>query len=108
MKKQQRPRRSARQWQAVISKHEVSGESVAMYCRKQDLCEKTFYSWRKRLRKKESISKNKFIELKAPQTTAITQSIIRVISPQGYAIEIPEGINALSIKNVLTAVGCEC
>ncbi|MCK5213879.1 MAG: hypothetical protein KAR05_00815 [Candidatus Omnitrophica bacterium] len=38
----QRPRRNADQWQKIIAQQKASGESVSSYCRKQNLCDKSF------------------------------------------------------------------
>ena len=96
----QRPRRSMSQWQKVISNQETTGESVSVYCRKKDLCQKSFYTWRRRLRKE-----NKFIEVIPPKISPIIQYQIRITSPQGYLIEVPAGIDISSIKNVMKTIG---
>ena len=40
-------------WRGLIDEQSSSGESIAAFCRRRDLSQASFYSWRKRLRESE-------------------------------------------------------
>ena len=43
-------------WQAVITEHEASGNSVREFCGERELTEHAFYRWRRRLGEEKPVS----------------------------------------------------
>ena len=99
MNKQQRPRRNTEQWQEIIAQQKASGESVSSYCRKQNLCDKSFYFWRRRLGKRMPPKLKDFIEMTVPAKS--NKESIRIKTPGGYCLEVPEGTNSGFVKNII-------
>jgi len=102
MNKNQYPRRTASQWQEIISKQEASGESVSVYCRQQNLCDKSFYTWRRKLGKRTGPKLKDFIEMGVP--AKINKESLRIKTPEGYCLEVPEGTDRDFVKNMITAL----
>jgi transposase-like protein len=102
MNKHQYRRRNADQWQEIIAHQEASGESVSAYCRQQNLCEKSLYIWRKRLRKKSIPQVKNFIEVSVPPKS--TRESLRIKTPGGYCLEVPEGTDSTFVKSIIAAL----
>ena len=49
MKRSTRMHRSESDWQKIIQQHTTSGLSVRTFCKQQQVGDKSFYLWRKRL-----------------------------------------------------------
>lgn len=82
MKSTRRPRRSAAQWQRLVSQQAASGLPVSAFCDRHDLSYASFIQWRCRLRQCDSpvstgsavvsdpplpVESTPFIELTAPK-----------------------------------------
>ena len=102
MNKQQRPRRNAEQWQEIITRQKASGETVCAYCRKQNLCEKSFYFWRRRLGKRTGPKLKDFIRMPVPVKS--NKESLRIKTPGGYCLEVPEGMGVTFVKNMIAAL----
>ena len=50
MKSTRRPRRSATQWQRLVSQQATSGLTALAFCERHDLSYASFIQWRRRLR----------------------------------------------------------
>lgn len=103
MNKQQYPRRNASQWQEIISTQEASGESVSAYCRHQNLCDKSFYSWRRRLRKRTGPRLKDFVKITVPAKS--NRESLQITTPEGYSLKVPEGMDGAFVKNIIAALG---
>jgi len=103
MNKQQYPRRNASQWQEIISNQEASGESVSAYCRQQNLCDKSFYTWRRRFRKRTGPKLKNFIEMTVPAKS--NKESLQITTPGGYCLKVPEGMDGAFVKNIIAALG---
>jgi len=81
MKSTRRPRRSATQWQRLVSQQATSGLTALAFCERHDLSYASFIQWRRRLRQSElsaeaeptaavqeplAVQSMPFIELTAP------------------------------------------
>ena len=53
MKSTRRPRRSATQWQRLVSQQATSGLTAPAFCDRHDLSYASFIQWRRRLRRGE-------------------------------------------------------
>jgi transposase-like protein len=102
MRKHKRPRRNSNQWQEIIAQQKSSGESVAVYCREQDLCEKSFYAWRRRLGKRTGAKLKDFIKVTIPAKT--DKESIHIKTPGGYCLEVPEGTDSSFVKNIIAVL----
>ena len=70
--RQQRQRRGASQWAALIQQQHRSGLSVRVFCQQHDLSEPSFYAWRRRLGSTgTAMSESKFVRI---DPTAATSS----------------------------------
>lgn len=49
MSKEYAPRRTEKQWQALVEAWQQSGQSATRFCREQDIGYASFCQWRKRL-----------------------------------------------------------
>ena len=47
-------KRTPEEWNQVIEKAENSTLSIAGFCRQENICEQTFYSWKSRLRTRDA------------------------------------------------------
>lgn len=60
-------RRSAREWRAIVSRYERSGQTREQFCAAEDLAPSTFSLWRSKLRQSASDSAangaSRFVEL---------------------------------------------
>ena len=44
-----RKKRSSAEWREIIERQPLSGLSIAAFCKRESVCEPSFYSWRSRL-----------------------------------------------------------
>lgn len=102
MSKQEHPRRNSGQWQEIIARQKAGGESVSAYCRKENLSEKSFYAWRRRLGKRSSGKLKDFIEL-SPVAPSRKESL-RIRTPGGYCLEVAEGTDITFVNNIIAAL----
>jgi len=102
MRKTENIRRNANQWQKIINEQELSGQSVASYCREKNLNEKSFYAWRRRLIQDAPSSLKNFIEV-----SSCAKGIgepVRIKTPGGYWIEVSPGTESSFVKDVISAL----
>src|SRR5271169_5919931 len=67
---------AAEKWRQRIAEHLSSGQSVAAFCRGQDISENSFYVWKRRLRRGDvegfASTPTPFVELK-PSPAAVAE-----------------------------------
>lgn len=85
--------RSAEEWQAIIERQKVSGQSGAVYCRENNISPGCFYKWRRQLsgrdRSDSSAAGGKFIRLNTAPVSLAGRLVIE--TPAGYRIDARDG-----------------
>ncbi|MCK5581946.1 MAG: transposase [Candidatus Omnitrophica bacterium] len=94
---------SASQRAMIVGGHSKSGMSVAEYCQEHGVHKSTFYTWLKKLPKPEKAPKKGFIKIKS-LIASRSADLIRIETPQGYRIEVPQGSAADFIRRVIHSV----
>ncbi len=103
MGKQITKRRSRDEWRDIIVRQEGTGKAVPEYCRQKNLNEKSFYAWRKRLRLNAPANPQEFIPVKL--TRSHPEKSLRIHTPDGYRVDVPEGIDGLYVQSILKTLG---
>jgi len=99
MEQSKRGRLSQEQWQEHIEQQQKSALSIGAYCQEHKLTPSNFYAWRKRLSVCDLPKSGKFIQLKPKDIAA---QAIRIITPEGYRLEIDSGTELAYIRSILT------
>ena len=93
-------------WQPHIMAWEQSGINQVEYCRRHGLNIKVFGYWKRKLvRKSEGVS---FVpvSIKTTHTTsARSGASLKLVTGNGYGIEIGEGFNPATLRMLLDAIG---
>ena len=55
-----RSQKAWKKWRKLVSEHERSGQTSAVFCRERGLCRPYFFAWKKRLREDPAM---KFLEV---------------------------------------------
>jgi hypothetical protein len=98
------PQHKRRIWQEHIERWQHSGLSQVAYCREYELKLHQFTYWKNRFAQTEAdIS---FVPLRFSQNlpVAIAASSLNLFTPNGYRIEVGAGFDALTLKQLITAV----
>lgn len=103
MKKKKMDRRSAGQWREIIEGHAGSGLGIKDYCDRCGVSDKSFYAWRNRLSKRTAPRLKNFIEVSVP-AKRIPKEPLRIQTPGGYGLEVPEGIDGNYVKTILSVL----
>ncbi len=90
-------------WRALIGEQGQSGLPVARFCKERGISEQSFYVWRKRLRKEDSV-RFALVETGLRQQQADATPILEVIFPEGEQLRIGAGVNADVLRAVLEAL----
>lgn len=89
-------------WSRLIAEQEAGGQKVRPFCRKRGIGEASFYYWRKRLRKSDTV---RFALLKTtPADTGITASALELVLSNGERLRIGNAVDAATLRMVLEAV----
>ena len=89
-------------WSKLIAEQQASGKAVRPFCRERGIGEPSFYYWRKRLRKSDTV---RFALLEtAPADTGSTASALELVLRNGERLRIGNGVDAATIRLVLDAV----
>ena len=88
-------------WSKLISEQEASGKAVGLFCRERGLGEATFYQWRKRLRKSETV---RFAVLGAKGGSADPISALELVLSGGERLRIGKGVDAATLRMVLDVI----
>ena len=91
------------QWRQRIAEQERSGLSVKQFCKERGFTEYSFYSWRKRLRKKEPVRFALVDRQPAPQETG-TEVHLELVLAGGERLRIGAGVDATTLRTVLEAL----
>jgi transposase-like protein len=89
-------------WSKLIAEQEVGGQKVRPFCRERGITEPSFYYWRKRLRKRETV---RFALLATtPADTCSKASALELVLRNGERLRIGNQVDAATLRIVLEAV----
>ena len=89
-------------WRKLIAEQEASGQKVRPFCRERGIGEHSFYYWRKRLRKSDTV---RFALLETtPADTASTASALELVLGTGERLRIGTGVDTATLRTVLDAL----
>jgi transposase-like protein len=84
-------------WSKLMAEQEASGQTIRAFCRERGVADHCFYSWRKRLRKVESVQ---FAELK----TVASPAPLELLLASGERLRIANGVDAATLRLVVEAL----
>lgn len=89
-------------WSKLIAEQEAGGQKVRPFCRERGIGEPSFYYWRKRLRKSETV---RFALLETrPADTGSTAPALELVLRNGERLRIGNEVDAATLRMVLEAV----
>jgi transposase-like protein len=89
-------------WSKLIAEQEAGGQNVRPFCRERGIGEPSFYYWRKRLRKSETV---RFALLETTTAdTGSTASALELVLRNGERLRIGKEVDAGTLRIVLEAV----
>ena len=97
-------------WQGVIREQRTSGLSISAFCRKREVSEASFFSWRRRLTQRDqNDTATKFVPLKLDTLAMTTRPGCEVVLPDGCRIIVPIQCDANWLREILEALqGSSC
>jgi transposase-like protein len=90
--------RQHRDWSALISEQEASGQSLRAFCDERGIKPNSFYRWRKRLRDNKPVQ---FALLEPQEEVAARGSGVEVILTSGERLRVVRGVDAATLRLVL-------
>ena len=84
-------------WSRLIAEQEASGKTIRAFCKERGIAEQSVYSWRKRLRKTESVQ---FALL----STVASAVPLELYLANGERLRIARGVDAATLRLVLEIV----
>jgi hypothetical protein len=91
-------RRGRGEWLKIIASQQKSGQSISAWCRDHDVSSKSFYLWRKRLRREPEQSPESFIEIRSVDKRT---GLLNLTLPGDYRLEIPQGFDPGDLQLVV-------
>lgn len=88
-------------WSKLISEQEASGQAVRAFCQEHAIGEHSFYYWRQRLRKDETV---RFALLETKTQREDPAPVLELVLSTGERLRIGNGVNAATLRAVLEAV----
>jgi transposase-like protein len=88
-------------WRELIAEQEQSGLSVRAFCRQHRTSEPSFYHWRKRLAERLPM---KFALVETSRSTPAAVAAVEVILASGERLRIAPGIEAATLRLVLSVL----
>jgi transposase-like protein len=88
-------------WRRLIAQHEQSGLSVRAFCQQHRTSEHSFYQWRKRLGERLPV---KFALVETNRAAAMAVTAVEVILASGERVRIAPGIEAATLRLVLSVL----
>lgn len=89
-------------WRGLIEEQVGSGQSVPAFCAARGLTEQSFYSWRKRLNTSAAVS-FALVKTEADAASAVTEIVLEIGAHR--KLHIPRGVDAATLRTVLTVLG---
>ena len=93
----------ADEWAERIAAQQRSGISVKEFCKEAGLTEYSFYSWRKRLQKKEPV-RFALVDRRAPRQELAREAALELVLTTGDRLRIGAGADAATVRMVLEAL----
>jgi transposase-like protein len=92
----------AKYWRKLIAEQESGGQKVRPFCRERGIGEPSFYYWRKRLRKSETV---RFALLETtPMDGDSTATSLELVLKTGERLRIGNEVDGATLRMVLEAV----
>ncbi len=88
-------------WSKLIAEQEASGQKVRPFCRERGIGEPSFYYWRKRLRKSDTV---RFALIATTPADTSTASALELVLRNGERLRICNEVDAATLRMVLEAV----
>jgi transposase-like protein len=88
-------------WRELIAQQEQSGVSVRAFCQQRRTSEHSFYQWRKRLAQQLPV---KFALVEAGRGASANGEAVEVILASGERLRITPGIDAATLRLVLSVL----
>lgn len=73
------------EWRTIVGEQEKSGQGVGAFCRDRGVSEPSFYAWRQRFRKEQSVS----FALVQTERSTVGAAIVEVVLTSGDRLRIP-------------------
>jgi hypothetical protein len=89
------------QWRERIAERERSGLSVKQFCKERGVSEYSFYTWRKRLARKEPV---RFALVDREAAGQEPATALEVVLRSGERLRIGSGVDAGTLRTVLEAL----
>src|SRR5271154_6044728 len=88
-------------WRQLIAKQQQSGMPVRAFCQQHRTSEYSFYHWRKRLREQLPM---KFALVETRRNTPMTVAAVEVMLTTGVCLRIAPGLDAYTLRLVLSVL----
>ena len=98
--KPKRGQRSETEWRRLIEKQQQSGQTILSFCRQHELCDHSFYQWRKRLFSKEK-QPIRFAVVETATAVIPSAAKLELHLSNGDLLRIPCGIDPATLRTVL-------
>jgi transposase-like protein len=92
------PGAGRRDWSALISEQEASGQEIRAFCQQRGIDQSSFYRWRKRLRNNQPV---RFAVLEPKEEIAARAPSLEVILAGGDRLRMTNGVDAATLRLVL-------
>jgi hypothetical protein len=89
------------QWRDRIAEQERSGLSVKQFCKERGVSEYSFYTWRKRLAKREPV---RFALVNREAAGQEPATALELVLMSGERLRIGNGVNAATLRTVVEAL----
>jgi len=89
------------QWRDRIAEQERSGLSVKQFCKERGVSEYSFYTWRKRLAKKEPV---RFALVNREAAGQEPATALELVLMSGERLRIGNGVNAATLRTVVESL----
>jgi transposase-like protein len=87
-------------WRTIIDNQTASGMNIAAYCRESHIHPSLFYTWRRKLRKRQPPAGG-FLELIPGRLTEAATSGIRIRLGGKLAVEVERGFDPFTLRAVV-------
>lgn len=88
-------------WQRLVAEQAQSGLSVRAFCQRHEASEFSFYQWRKRLAQPSPV---KFALVHAGHGPSAGVEAVEVVLTSGERLRIADGVNAATLRLVLSVL----
>ena len=105
-------------WRSVMDEFQSSGQTVRAFCRRKEICEGTFFAWRKRLSRSDSrAAGNRYggkpmipvevvLEERVPyaHNSSATVGSLEIVTPAGCRVRFDKSLEPSYLYDVLQSV----